>query len=65
MGVFQWAGYILPFTVLAAANDELALFGVWDVEFAGGTEALTLEAGILWLEVVLPASPEHGDKRRT
>jgi hypothetical protein len=44
-----------PFTVIAAANDELALFGVSDVNSLGETEALTLEPGILWLEVDLPA----------
>ena len=44
-----------PFTVVAAANDELALFGVSDVNSLGEIEALTLEPGILWLEVDLPA----------
>jgi hypothetical protein len=44
-----------PFTVVAAANDELAIFGVSHVGSLEEAEDLALEPGILWLEVDFPA----------
>lgn len=44
-----------PFTLIAAANDELAIFGVNHLDSLGEAEDLDLKPGILWLDVDFPA----------